>query len=85
MKNEDKSLTSKRNPIADCFKLLSIFTIFIGFLLIVFYFFIAYKENMINFYFIISIVFYILSATIVFFVLRAIAEIIQLLEDIKNK
>lgn len=81
MKKAKQESNIKRNPIADCFKILSVFAILIRFILIAFYL----LYNAINFYLIVNVVFYVLSVTIMFFILRAIAEIIQLLEDIKNK
>lgn len=85
MKTAKQESNIKRNPIADCFKIFSVFVILVGFLLIAFYSLFMYKENGINVYLILNIVFYVLSVTILLFIFRAVAEIIQLLEDIKNK
>lgn len=81
LKTNEQSQNAKRNAIADCFKILSIFVLLVGFLLIIFNLFIS----TINFSSIISTILYIIYITIAFFVLRAIAEMLQLLEDIKNK
>lgn len=81
MKKNEQSQNIKRNAIADCFKILSIFVLLVGILLIFLNLFI----NTINFSTIISTILYIIYTTIAFFVLMAIAEILQLLEDIKNK
>ena len=80
---------AKINTIAQWFKIISVCIIIIGFILIALWLFYTFSESNIEYINAYSItlnsISYIITILIIALIFRGVGEIIQLLEDIKNK